>query len=309
LRCCWPRGVWRNDSPRCAQRQGDLSGMSGVSGDPRPIGVLDSGVGGLSILRELRAQLPHESLIYLADQAHVPYGPRTIDEVRAFTVGVARFLLAQGVKLIVVACNAASAAALYALREQFPALPFVGMEPAVKPAAEHTRTGVIGVIATEATFQGALYASVVGRFAQGVRVATAACPAFVRLVEAGETDTPAARAAVRACVAPLLAAGVDQLVLGCTHFPFLKETLQAALGPGVTLVDPSTAVARQAGRVLAERDLCAPERSAGRVAYLTTGDPARFRATLGLLLGADEAAVADVRAAVWRADGSLAEGA
>ncbi len=282
--------------------------MTSASGDPRPIGVLDSGVGGLSILRALRAQLPHESLIYLADQAHVPYGPRTIDEVRAFTVGVARFLMAQGVKLIVVACNTASAAALYPLREQFPALPFVGMEPAVKPAAEQTHTGVIGVIATEATFQGALYASVVGRFAQGVRVETAACPAFVRLVEAGETDTPAAREAVRACVAPLLAAGIDQLVLGCTHFPFLTPTLQAALGPGVTLVDPSAAVARQAGRVLADWALCAAQEAAGRVTYFTTGDPARFRTTLGILLGADEAAGADVRAAAWRADGWLTAG-
>ncbi|HEX3054432.1 MAG TPA: aspartate/glutamate racemase family protein, partial [Aggregatilineaceae bacterium] len=125
-----------------------------------PIGVLDSGVGGLSVLREIRAQLPHESIIYVADQGHVPYGPRPIEQVRGFVEDIARFLIAEGVKLIVVGCNAASAAALYHLRDTFPQMPFVGMEPAVKPAAQNTKTGVIGVIATEATFQGELYASV-----------------------------------------------------------------------------------------------------------------------------------------------------
>lgn len=261
----------------------------------RPIGLLDSGIGGLSILREVRAQLPAEDLIYVADQAHVPYGPRTIDEVRAFTVAIVRYLIDQDVKLIVVACNTASAAALWPLREMFPHMPFVGMEPAVKPAARDTRTGVIGVIATEATFQGELFASVVGRFAQGVRVETRACPEFVRLAESGETDGPATRAAIRRCLSPLVAAGIDQLVLGCTHFPFLKAAIQDEIGPGVTIVDPSAAVARQAGRVLSERGLLNPRRKPGRVTYLTTGDPAAFRAALGVLLGADESAGADVR--------------
>jgi glutamate racemase len=265
----------------------------------RPIGVLDSGVGGLSILRELRAQLPAEDVIYVADQAHIPYGTRPIEQVRAFTVGVAQFLIEQGVKLIVVACNTASAAALYRLRELFPHLPFVGMEPAVKPAARDTRTGVIGVIATETTFQGELYTSVVGRFAQGVRVETRACPEFVQLAEAGDTQSAAAHQAVRQCLQPLLAAGVDQLVLGCTHFPFLKETIQAEAGPGVTIVDPSPAVARQAGRVLEARGaLNAPGRE-GRVIYYTSGQPDRFRAVLGALLGTDCAATADVRPLTW----------
>ena len=268
----------------------------------RPIGVLDSGVGGLSILREMRAQLPAEDLIYVADQAHVPYGPRTIDEVRAFTVAIARALIERGAKLIVVACNTASAAALWPLREMFPEMPFVGMEPAVKPAARDTRTGVIGVIATEATFQGELFASVVGRFAQGVQVETRACPDFVRLAEAGETDGPAARDAIRRCLLPLAAAGIDQLVLGCTHFPFLKAAIQDEIGPGVTIVDPSPAVARQAGRVLDERGLRTSRSAPGRVTYLTTGDPAAFRAVLGVLLGADESAGADVHGLRWRGD-------
>jgi glutamate racemase len=266
-----------------------------------PIGVFDSGVGGLSILREIREQLPAEPVIYVADQGHVPYGPRSIEQVREFSFGVCRFLMAQGVKLIVIACNTASAAALHALREAFPTMPFVGMEPAVKPAARDTRTGVIGVIATEATFQGELYASVLGRFAQGVRVETQACPEFVTLAEAGETDTPAAHEAVRRRLAPLLAAGIDQLVLGCTHFPFLKETIQAEIGPGVTLVDPSPAVARQAGRVLDASALCHHGRDAGHVIYYTSGEVSAFRRTLRALLGAEIEAAADVRPVRWAA--------
>ena len=269
----------------------------------RPIGLLDSGVGGLSILREVRAQLPAEHLLYLADQAHVPYGPRSIEQVRAFSEGIARFLIAQGVKLIVVACNTASAAALHPLRAQFPDVPFVGMEPAVKPAASATRSGVIGVIATQATFQGELFASVVGRFAQGVRVETRACPELVRLAEAGETASPRARLAVRRCLAPLLEAGIDQLVLGCTHFPFLNEALQAEAGPGVTLVDPSPAVARQTGRVLRDLDALNPAGAPGTMTCYTTGQPDAFRAVLGTLLGVDLAALADVRPAAWDGDG------
>jgi glutamate racemase len=280
--------------------------LSAPSPADRPIGVLDSGVGGLSVLREMRALLPAEHVIYLADQGHVPYGPRSIEEVRAFTVETARFLIEQDAKLVVVACNAASAAALYHLRERFPEMPFVGMEPAVKPAARDTKTGVIGVIATEATFQGELYASVVGRFAQGVSVETRACPEFVRLAEAGETDSPAARAAVQRCLAPLLEAGIDQLVLGCTHFPFLKDAIQAEIGPGVTIVDPSPAVARQVGRVLAERALLTDSADPAHVIYYTSGDPAAFRTTLGALLGAEIAIPADVRAARWtEAEGRL----
>ncbi len=274
--------------------------------DPRPIGVLDSGVGGLSVLREIRAQLPAENVIYLADQAHVPYGTRPIEQVRTFTEGIVRFLLAQQAKLIVVACNTASAAALRTLRTTFPHVPFVGMEPAVKPAAEATRSGVIGVLATEATFQGALYASVVGRFARDVRVEKQACPEFVTLVEAGETHGEAARAAVRRRLAPLLHAGVDQLVLGCTHFPFLADLLREEAGAGVALVDPSAAVARQVGRVLRAREAANMASAPGFLRCYTTGAPQAFRRVLRALLGAEVAQAADVCAAMWRADGTLA---
>ena len=273
--------------------------------DARPIGLLDSGVGGLSILRELRRQLPGEDVVFVADQANVPYGPRTIEQVRAYTFGVVRFLIARGAKLIVVACNTASAAALYPLREAFPAVPFVGMEPAVKPAATATRTGVIGVIATEATFQGELYASVVGRFANDVRVVTQACPEFVTLAETGDVSPDAARAVVHERLHPLLDAGIDQLVLGCTHFPFLKDVIQAEVGPGVTLVDPSAAVARQAGRVLRARRAQNPSGTTGRVTYYTSGDVQAFRRVLGTLLGPALADDADVRPAVWTGAGAL----
>ncbi|WP_119067898.1 glutamate racemase [Aggregatilinea lenta] len=255
--------------------------------DTRPIGVLDSGVGGLSVLREIRALLPHEHILYAADQGHVPYGPRSIEEVRTFTLGVARFLIEHKAKLVVVACNTASAAALYTLREAFPETPFVGMEPAVKPAARDTRTGRIGVIATEATFQGELYASVVGRFANGVQVETQACPEFVLLAEAGETSGDAAREAVRRRLAPLLAAGIDQLVLGCTHFPFLRAIIEAEVGPGVCVIDPGAAIARQVRRVLDGRGLLNGSDAPGGVTYTTSGDPAAFRRVLNALLGID----------------------
>jgi len=173
------------------------------------------------------------------------------------------------------------------------------MEPAVKPAAHDTHNGVIGVIATEATFQGALFASVVGRFAQGVRVETLACPEFVLLAETGETDSPRAREIIRHRLAPLLDAGIDQLVLGCTHFPFLASAIQDEVGPAVTIVDPSAAVARQVGRVLDARDLRCEGSSRGRVLACTTADPAALHSVAQTLLG-PEADTFDYCALRWR---------
>ncbi|HEC22212.1 MAG TPA: glutamate racemase [Chloroflexi bacterium] len=231
--------------------------------------MLDSGVGGLSILREVRRRLPNENVLYFADQEHVPYGPRDSEEIRRFARGITRFLLELEAKVIVVACNAASAASLYHLRETFPHVPFVGMEPAVKPAVQQTRSGVIGVITTEATYQGELFASVIDRFANGVKVVTQVCPSFVTLVEAGELDTAAARQAAEGYLKPLLEAGIDQLVLGCTHFPFLTPLLQEVAGPKVHIVDPSPAVARQVERVIRlQRNV--PDRE-GLVTFFTSG--------------------------------------
>jgi glutamate racemase len=267
--------------------------------DRRPIGVLDSGVGGLSVLREVRRTLPDESVIYVADHAHLPYGPRSQDEIRTFVVGIAHFLIERECKLLIIACNAANAAALHHLRGIFPDTPIIGMEPAIKPAASATRTGVIGVITTQATFQGELFASVIDRFANGIRVETQVCPQLVALAEAGAPDTPEARAIIARDLAPLKGAGIDQLVLGCTHFPFLAPLLAEYFGPGVNIVDPAPAVARQARRVLEGRDALSKPRAAGEdvpVRYVTTGDPGRFATALATLLDVHEA---EVLAAQW----------
>lgn len=250
-----------------------------------PIGLFDSGVGGLSVYRELRRQLPHENLIVLADQAHVPYGARPLEEVRSFAFGITRFLVGRGAKAIVVACNTASAAALKDLRTAFPEIPFIGMEPAVKPAAQHTRTRVIGVIATPATFQGELFASVVDRFAQGVHVITQTCPGLVDEIEQGHLDGPRVTRILEPALAPLHQAGIDRLVIGCTHFPFVVPVIRRILGEAVEIVDPAPAVARQVERVLRERAALNASPEAGSDWFATSGERAQLERALVALLG------------------------
>jgi glutamate racemase len=252
--------------------------------DKQPIGVFDSGVGGLSILGELRRLLPLEDFLYVADQAHVPYGARPLAEVRRYCFGIVEFLLRRESKLIVAACNTASAAALQTLRNAYPKIPFVGMEPAIKPAAEQSRRGVIGVIATPATFQGELFESVVDRFARGVKVLTQICPGLVEKIEAGETEGPVLEEMLRGQLAPLLEAGIDELVLGCTHYPFAARTLQAVVGPGVKIIDPAPAVARQTVRLLAQHGLGAMG-GPGRVTFVTSGLPESFARVGRKLIG------------------------
>jgi glutamate racemase len=250
-----------------------------------PIGIFDSGVGGLSVLREIRKQLPQENLIFLGDQEHVPYGPRPLQQVRDFSETITRFLLNQGAKLIVVACNTASAAALYYLRVTFPAVPFVGMEPAVKPAAEQTQSGVVGVLATPATFQGELYASVVERFANGVTVLQDTCSGLVEQIEKGELDSPATREILERTLAPMLKKGIDRVVMGCTHYPFVIPLIQEIVGSQVQVIDPAPAVARQVGRILTERGLLNTVDVPGRVRYLTSSDPEKLSNLLRSLIG------------------------
>ncbi len=258
-----------------------------------PIGIFDSGVGGLSVLRAIRQQLPGEALLYLADQAHVPYGPRPLEEVRLFSEAITHFLLNQGARLVVVACNAASAAALHYLRQTFPEVPFVGMEPAVKPAAERTQSGVVGVLATPATFQGALYASVVERFAQDVTLLQHTCPGLVAQIEAGSLDTPETRRILEDSLRPMLAQGIDTVVLGCTHYPFVIPLIQDIAGPGVRVIDPAPAVARQVGRVLEALGLLSTTKdlkgsqspSRPFMQFYTSGDPPALAALLPTLIG------------------------
>lgn len=219
------------------------------------IAVLDSGVGGLSVLREIQILLPAEKLLYFADQAHVPYGSRPAEEVRHYSEEISRFLLAHGAKLIVVACNTASAAALSHLRAAIPEVPFVGMEPAVKPGAVQTRNGRIGVLATPGTFGSQRYASLMARYAQGVLVYEDPCPGLVGQIEAGRLDDAETEAIVRAALTPMLSGGVDTLVLGCTHYPFVKPLIERLAGPSVVVIDPAPAVARQVQRVLESQGL------------------------------------------------------
>jgi glutamate racemase len=237
-----------------------------------PIGIFDSGIGGLSIINAVRELLLDEDLIYLADQAHVPYGSRTLTEVREFSEQITGFLLAQNAKLVVVACNTASAAALHHLRKVFPETPFVGMEPAVKPAAERTRSGVVGVLATPATFQGELYASVIERFASDVRVLPDTCPGLVMEIDQGNLDTPEVQRILEKALQPMLAEGIDTVVLGCTHFPFVIPAIETIVGPDVRVIDPSPAVARQVKRLLDSNQSLYSGTGAGRVEYFTTGD-------------------------------------
>ncbi len=269
--------------------------------NPGPIGVFDSGVGGLSVWREIARQLPHEDIVYLADQAHVPYGSRQLAQVRELAAGVTRFLLEQGAKAIVVACNTASAAALHHLRRTFPTVPFVGMEPAIKPAVERTHNGVVGVIATQATFQGELFASLVERYAGQVKVLTQTCPELVKVVESGALDTPATETLLREYLSPLTRAGIDQLVLGCTHYPFLRPAIERIVGRNVEIIDPAPAVARQTGRVLAQHGLETAQGRAGRWIFYTSGDTATFAALLAHLLPR-HGKEADVRPARWQDD-------
>lgn len=258
--------------------------MVSAAAPGRPLGMFDSGVGGLSILAEVRRQLPAESVVYLADQAWAPYGDRSLEAVRSRSFAVVDALLELGAKAVVVACNTASAAALHELRRAFPDLPFVGMEPAVKPAAEQTRGGVVGVLATAATFQGELYASVVDRHAPGVAVVEVVGRGLVELVESGRLDGPDVEALLGVHLEPLIGAGVDRVVLGCTHYPFLAEPIRRLLGDQVRLIDAAPAVARQVGRILRARRLEAVA-GLGRCRYLTTGDPARLAARVRHLLG------------------------
>jgi glutamate racemase len=218
--------------------------------DIRPIGIFDSGVGGLSVLRTIRRHLPNESILYFGDQDHVPYGTRPSEEILTFSHVITRFLLDMGAKIIVVACNTASAVALIDLRKSFTETLFVGMEPAVKPAAEKTQTGVVGVLATPATFQGGLYASVVERFADNVILLQSTCPGLVQQIERGELETKKTRAILESALHPMLVQGIDTVVLGCTHYPFVIPVIQEIVGPGVRVIDPAPAVARQVERML-----------------------------------------------------------
>lgn len=248
-----------------------------------PIGVFDSGVGGLSVLHEIRARLPDESLLYVADSGHVPYGEKSPEFIRERSQRITEFLLGQGAKALVLACNTATAAAVADLRERYPDLPIVGMEPAVKPAAAATRSGVVGVLATTGTLKSAKFAALLDRFASDVRVVTQPCPGLVEQIEAGELDTPRTRELLQGWVAPLLAEGCDTLILGCTHYPFIKPLLRELVPEQVRLVDTGPAVARQLQNLLDQRELRAEPGSAVATRLWSSGDVQQLQRVLPVL--------------------------
>lgn len=248
-----------------------------------PIGIFDSGIGGLSVYREVRKLLPGESIVYLSDSIHLPYGDKPIQDIRDYTFTVSDFFIRYPVKVIVIACNTASAAALHPLRKAFPHILFVGMEPAVKPAAERTSTGKIGVIATVATFQGDLFRSVVDRFAGDTEIIAQPCPGLVQLIEAGKWNDAETEIMLRGWLEPMVSAGIDRLVLGCTHYPFVSLLIQKIIGPDIELIDPAPAVARQVKRVLEAGNLLSSEGQAVSDRFLTTGNKADFDRAARLL--------------------------
>ena len=248
------------------------------------IGIYDSGVGGISVLRAIREQMPNESVVYFGDQGHIPYGPRPMEQIRSFSEAITNFLLQQKAKIIVVACNTASAAALKYLREKFQTVQFVGMEPAVKPAAEQTQTGKVGVLATPATFQGALYASVVERFANGVELFQNTCNGLVQQIEQGNLEGKETRNILEAALLPMLEKNIDTVVLGCTHYPFVIPLIQEIVGNKVRVIDPAQAVAKQVGRLLEVNRTRNESKSRGKIKFYTSGDPDALKSMLPILL-------------------------
>ncbi len=229
--------------------------------DLRPLGVFDSGVGGLTILKSIQTMLPHEHLLYFADQAHIPYGPRSMEEIRGFSEEITRFLLDEGAKMIVVACNTASGYALQHLRDRFPGTPIVGLEPAIAPAARITRSGKIAVLATEATLQGRLYLSTRDRLSGQVRVFEATLKGIVEEIEGDRITGERTRKVLRDTIQPLIDEGVDTFVLGCTHYPFLTSQIRGITGPNVHIIDPADQVAAHIARTLKVKDLKASRRN------------------------------------------------
>lgn len=232
------------------------------------IGVFDSGVGGLSVLKHIHAHLPYENLLYFADSLHAPYGNKTPEFIIDRATYIADFLIEQGVKALVVACNTATAAAISHLRHNY-ALPIIGMEPAVKPAAAATKTGVVGVLATVGTLKSAQFAALLEHYGQNIEVVTQACHGLVECVERGELNAELTRRLVRQYVEPLLEAQADTIVLGCTHYPFVRDLIAEVAGDGVVLIDTGSAVARHLQQRLDEAKLLNSQNTRGQVSIWT----------------------------------------
>ena len=241
-----------------------------------PIGVFDSGIGGLTVVSEMMRQLPHESIIYFGDTARVPYGPKSPDTVRRYSHEITSFLRAEGVKAVVIACNTATAHALPMLREELP-MPVVGVvEPGARAAVDASRGGAVGVIGTKGTIASGAYERAIRALAPGIRITARACPLLVPLVEEGWTDAEATGIIAREYLSPMSAAHIDTLVLGCTHYPLLKPLLARILGDDVRLIDSARETAAETGRVLDAKGLRADSRSSPRHRFIASDAPEQF---------------------------------
>ncbi|KVR40298.1 glutamate racemase [Burkholderia ubonensis] len=252
-----------------------------------PVGVFDSGLGGLSVLRAVRAQLPGESFVYVADSRHAPYGQRDEAFITERTLAIGEWLAREGAKALVVACNTATAQSIAAIRERL-AIPLVGVEPGIKPAAALSASGIAGVLATQSTLASARFQALLDRYGAGRRFICQPGHGLVEAVERGDTHSPALRALLDGYLQPMLDAGADTLVLGCTHYPFFTETIRDLVGDRLTIVDTSDAIARQLARVLDERGLRAPAGTrAAPPRFCSTSDGRQLRALASTLLGLD----------------------
>lgn len=249
-----------------------------------PVGVFDSGMGGLSVLREIRKALPAEDLLYVADSGYAPYGDRPREFIRSRSAAIADFFLRSRVKAMVVACNTVTGVAIEDLRARCP-VPVVAIEPAIKPAAGMTKSGVVGVLATRRTIDSPRVSRLISLYGNGVRVLLQPCPGLVELVERAELAGPATGALVERYVAPMLEMGADTIVLGCTHYPFLVPLIQEITGPGVIVLDPAAAVARELGRRLTAGRIASPSTRKGVEKFWTSGPVDHARWVIGELWG------------------------
>lgn len=252
----------------------------------QPIGVFDSGVGGISVLKHIRAALPAEDLLYCADSRFAPYGNKSPEFIRERSIFLADFLIAKGAKALVIACNTATAAAVVSLRERY-SLPIIGMEPAVKPAAAATKTSVIGVLATVGTLKSAQFAALLDSYGQNVTVVTQACHGLVECIERGELATDKTRSLLESYLKPLLDARADTIVLGCTHYPFVLPLIEEIVGSEITLIDTGAAVARQLQKRLTEQNLLAKASEPASVAFWTNSEAADAAHVMSQLWGAN----------------------
>lgn len=261
-----------------------LPNLTQIQDASQPIGVFDSGVGGISVLQHIHQLLPHEHLLYFADSRHAPYGSKTPQQIQSRCFEITDFLIAQGAKAIVVACNTATAAAIDAMRAQY-TLPIFGMEPAVKPAAEASKNGIIGVLATVGTLKSAQFAGLLESYGRNVEVVTQGCVGLVECIERGELNAEYTLNLLQQYCQPLLDEGADTVVLGCTHYPFVKKHIQRIVGDKVTLIDTGAAVAKHLQNRLSAMEMLSSRTQNGEVKFWTNSSAPEAKAVIDMLWG------------------------